>query len=72
MITGFILVAISTIVLADKLNIPNTFVSGTPAKSSEVNANFSAIENAVDTSYRASGKLATNTDDVISKQAVMK
>jgi|AntAceMinimDraft_17_1070374.scaffolds.fasta_scaffold37686_1 hypothetical protein len=33
---------------------------------------INAIENAVDTSYRASGKLATNTADVISKQAVMK
>ena len=33
---------------------------------------INAIENAVDTSYGASGKLATNTDDVISKQAVMK
>jgi hypothetical protein len=33
---------------------------------------INAIENAVNTSYRVSGKLATNTDDVISKQAVMK
>jgi len=33
---------------------------------------INAIENAVDTSYRASGKLAANTVDVISKQAVIK
>jgi hypothetical protein len=33
---------------------------------------INAIKNAIDTSYRASGKLATNTDDIISKQAVMK
>ena len=33
---------------------------------------INAIENAVDTSYRASCKLAINTADVISKQAVTK
>jgi hypothetical protein len=33
---------------------------------------INAIENAIDTSYRTSGKLATNTNDIISKQAVMK
>lgn len=33
---------------------------------------INTIENAIDTSYRASGTLATYTDDIVSKQSVMK
>lgn len=33
---------------------------------------INAIENAIDTSYRNSGKLSTNTNDIISIQAVTK
>ena len=35
-------------VWAGNVTIPNTFVSGTPAKASEVNDNFSAVKTAVD------------------------
>lgn len=48
------LIAITTAILlaggarAGSVTIPNTFTSGTPAKASEVNANFSAVETAVD------------------------
>ncbi|NVJ60656.1 MAG: hypothetical protein HWE27_09700 [Gammaproteobacteria bacterium] len=33
---------------ASNVDIPNTFTAGTPARAAEVNANFSAIETAVD------------------------
>jgi len=44
---GLILTAAGSLAVADTLDVPNTFTSGTPARASEVNANFSAAEAAV-------------------------
>ena len=45
----FSLIIIVTVpAVAGQLTIPNTFTAGTPAKASEVNANFNAVKVAVD------------------------
>lgn len=43
-----VLIALTGNSWADSLTTPNTFSSGTPAKADEVNANFAAVEKAVD------------------------
>ena len=44
----FSLAALSTIQLAAQTNVPNVFESGTPAKASEVNENFSALNTKIE------------------------
>ena len=47
--------------IAGELNVPYTFVSGTPAKASEVNGNFSAAKTAIDDN---SGQINANAVDI--------
>ena len=51
----------SNMAWAGQVNIPNTFTAGTKAKASEVNANFSAVKQAVDDN---AAKISTNTADI--------
>ncbi len=44
----FSVVVVSVVAFAANVTIPNTFTAGTPAKASEVNANFQAVKTAVD------------------------
>lgn len=48
LITAIAIVLMAETTWASDVSIPNVFVSGTPAVASEVNENFTAIENAVD------------------------
>ena len=59
-----IIVAISLCgsnLMAGSITVPNTFVGGTPATASEVNANFSAIKSAVDDN---DSRITTNAGDI--------
>jgi hypothetical protein len=55
--TGVFVVASGLWVLA--VTIPNAFTPGTPIKSAEVNANFSALKNAIDPLQAFTAKLST-------------
>jgi len=44
----FLGLSIASVVHAGPVDVPNTFQSGTPARAAEVNANFAAVEGAVD------------------------
>lgn len=46
-VTGGALIAISATLAAGPLTTPNSFTAGTPARASEINANFSAVATAV-------------------------
>ncbi|PWK46379.1 hypothetical protein [Pleionea mediterranea] len=46
-----ILVGLSTAIIASEVDIPNTFVAGTPARAGEVNENFTAVEAAVNDNH---------------------
>lgn len=46
-LTGGALIAISATLVAGPLTTPNSFTAGTPARASEINANFSAVATAV-------------------------
>ena len=48
------------------------FIGITPHARISDDVVINIIENAIDTSYNSSGKLATKTDDIISRQSVMK
>jgi len=50
---------------AADLTIPNTFTAGTPAVAADVNANFSAVESAVDDN---NANITTNASNIASKQ----
>jgi len=52
--------------LASDLTVPNEFVSGTPAVAADVNANFDAIEAAVDDNDT---RITTNTADIATNTA---
>ena len=54
----FSLAALSTIQLAAQANVPNVFESGTPAKASEVNENFSALNTKI--GYDKASEIAKN------------
>lgn len=51
----------STAVLADDLTIPSTFQPNTPARAADVNANFDAVETAVDDN---AADIAANTTNI--------
>ena len=66
-------IIISAIILiptswAADLTIPNTFVSGTPAIAAEVNANFSAVETAVDDN---DGRITINANGLAALQSTI-
>ena len=68
--TFIILASASSLAWASGVTIPNSFTSGTPAKASEVNGNFSAVKTAVDDNdARISGVIA-NTQAGALKTAV--
>jgi hypothetical protein len=48
LLIGAFYFALTNLTLAGSVTLPNTFTAGTPARASEVNANFSAIKSAVD------------------------
>jgi hypothetical protein len=66
------LIAIATAILlagnahAGIVTVPSTFTSGTPAKASEVNANFSAVKTAVDDN---DARITANTADISANTA---
>lgn len=64
-LAGFIIFAFSTTVLA--ATVPNTFTAGSPAKASEVNANFAALVSAV---TALEGKVATLETKVAALESV--
>jgi hypothetical protein len=49
------------VALAGSVSVPNTFVGGTPAVADEVNANFSAVETAVNDN---DSRITTNAADI--------
>ncbi|MEA1975155.1 MAG: UPF0236 family protein [Bacillota bacterium] len=57
---------------SERVHLVDRFIGIKPHTRISDDVVINAIENAIDTSYNSSGKLATNTEDVISKQAVMK
>lgn len=47
--------------LAGNVSLPNVFQAGSPARASEVNANFASVKTAVDDNFALIGGLATRT-----------
>lgn len=70
-----IFVGLSTAIIASEVEIPNTFVSGTPARAGEVNANFTAVETAVNDNHTKitanEAALATNSSAISSNTAAI-
>ena len=62
LVTSFV----GTLTWADNVTVPNTFVDGTTASASEVNANFDAIKSAVDDN---DSRITTNTSDISTNTA---
>jgi len=62
--SGLVFLA-SSIALAAPLTVPNSFTSGTTARASEVNENFSAVETAVDDN---DSRISTNTATIAAIQ----
>ena len=60
-----VFVSVTSPAWAGSVTVPNTFVSGTPAKASEVNDNFSAVKSAVNDN---DGRITTNTTNISNKQ----
>jgi len=58
----------SATALADDLTIPHQFVSGTPAVAADVNANFAAVEAAVDDNDT---RITTNTNAIATNAATI-
>ena len=54
-ITTSLLLGLSTTAIAGEANIPNNFSAGSPAIASEVNANFSALKDAIDDNHTRIG-----------------
>jgi len=64
-VIGLMLVAYSH-AHAGEVTIPNTFSAGTPAVADEVNANFAAVETAVDDN---AANISDNAADILSSEA---
>jgi len=60
---AFVLVAASSMVMADEVDVPNQFASGARALASEVNENFSAVETAIDDNAQRVVALETAVGD---------
>ncbi len=58
---GGVAVAVSVAGIAGSLTVPNSFSSGEVISSSEMNANFTAVKDAVDDN---DGRITTNTTDI--------
>ena len=54
-------IAVASIVSASPVNVPNTFTPGTPAVAAEVNANFAAVEAAVNDN---DSRITSNTNEL--------
>jgi len=76
LITLFVAMLLSTATFSGSVDIPHNFVSGSAAKSVEVNSNFGAIEEAVDDNdsrissnsagiFDNSEKIATNNSNIV-------
>ena len=48
LVSTLLLLGMTHLALAGDLNVPHSFTAGTPAQAAQVNANFSAVETAVD------------------------
>lgn len=58
--------AVTPCAFAGELTVPNTFLSGTTAVAAEVNANFDAVETAVNDN---DGRITTNSSDISGNSA---
>jgi len=76
--TRYILIGLLTagsMAMAGEVIIPNTFKANTPAKAAEVNANFTAVKNAVkdnvDKIGQNAGKITQNINDIAANKAAI-
>jgi hypothetical protein len=61
---GTSLLAVALAISAGPVMVPTTFVSGTPAKAADVNANFTAVANAVNGSAQDIATLQTRVKNI--------
>jgi hypothetical protein len=61
---GVALIAVVSTATAGTVTVPNTFTPGTPAKAADVNANFSAVANAVNNNAQDIAALQTTVQKI--------